>query len=339
MKIQTRIKRYAWLALGVAALLPVSCIKDDYAGRESGQTTLTLTVTTRSDDPEQDDNDGKTLDAKEEMKTLRVIVARNENNEIIYNWYEDNIADDDFQRTINFSELITIEESGETFDFYAIANEASLDLSHAGIMNLQGKNVNLTALRQCIINRNYNVLADGNIPQTAFASKSVVPNTSDELSMQLKFVVAKVYVGFVNLTGAEQTITSLQLLDSNPKQGYLFDLDEGRIPGNISDYENVSIANGITVVANADEDPSGEYAYLYPGNSTEENAYVLQGMWNGTLKRVDVKTLAGEALASGLQRGQQLNVMITLLGGEHEYTVNCQVNAWGEKVMTIPPFE
>ena len=91
-------------------------------------------------------------------------------------------------------------------------------------------------------------------------------------------------------------------------------------------------------VTDANADTPGVYAYLYPGNSTESDAYVLQGTWKGT-QTVDIKSLASEALASGLQRGQQLNVMITLLGGEHEYKVNCQVNAWGEKVMTIPPFE
>ena len=336
MKITQRIKSYAALALGLCLLGAgmTGCIKDEYGARET--TTVRLTVSTRSDHEDQNNQPGHNLEPNEEMKTLRVIVARSSNNEIIYNWYEDNIADNDFERTINFSEL-TILTTGENFDFYAIANEASF-LS-AG-ESLEGKDIDLGKLKDCILNNDFNAADAGQIPQTAFATQTVIPGTTDNLYMQLKFVVAKVYVGFINETGKEQTVSNLTLLDSNPRKGYLFGLEEGRIPDDITIYEDLPVAASVNVPAGATADTPGVYAYLYPGRSTEENAYILQGTWNGDNHFVNDETItSNQGVVSELKRGQQLNIIITLLGGEHEYEFNCQVNAWGEKEMTVPPFE
>ena len=56
----------------------------------------------------------------EQMKTLRVIVAR-KSNEILFN-VKYAIEENETFKKITFSELTTNKE-GEKFDFYAIANE------------------------------------------------------------------------------------------------------------------------------------------------------------------------------------------------------------------------
>ena len=129
MKIKT-LKKYAggMALLTLLGLLPASCIKDDTAAVK--ETTLTLTVATRAGETVGNNE----MDANEQMKTLRVIVARSSNNEILYNEYRDEIDDNASQYVFNFGEL-TIEES-EEFDFYAIANENSLDLRGSGITSL-----------------------------------------------------------------------------------------------------------------------------------------------------------------------------------------------------------
>ena len=197
-------------------LLPASCIKDDYAARES--TTVTLSVSTRSDYQDQNNQEGHNLEPNEEMKTLRVIVARSSNNEIIYNEFEDNIAGNDFQRTFNFSEL-TIETDGENFDFYAIANEA-------GFLNsgesLDGKDIDLNALKSRILRNDFNATDDGQIPQTAFATKEIVPETTDNFTMQLEFVVAKIEFVVVNATPERQTVNNINLSDAGTTETSLF---------------------------------------------------------------------------------------------------------------------
>lgn len=330
MKIQTRIKRYAWLALGVAALLPVSCIKDDYAAKENASVTLTFTTRAVATDASAA---GK-LEDNEQMKTLRVIVART-NNEILFNNVYD-IAPEETSKTINYSEL-TIDENGEDINFYVIANEEGFVKDNENLNNITSDQ--LPILKDRILTNDFNVYPSVMIPQTAFETLRVGPNENQTATICLDFVVAKVYVGFINETGEAQTISGLKLLGANPEQGYLFDLDDAnRIPSNLA-YADLEIAESVEVIADANADTPGVYAYLYPGNNTGENAYVLQGSWNGTDYQVDDETIKSGQLATSLSRGQQLNVIITLKGGEHEYAFYALVNSWGEKEMTIPPFE
>lgn len=323
MKTTRILKRYAGMSLCLCLLGAgvTGCIKDDdVAGQK--ETTLTLTVSTRADDPSQTDNGGKTLESNEEMKTLRVIVARQKGNEIIYNWYEDNIADNDFQRTINFSEL-TIETTGEPFDFYAIANEASLDLSQAGITSLEGKDVNLTALKSCIINRDYNVRTAGNIPQTAFKPVSVVPGTSDDFTMQLEFVVAKVEFIVVNATQSSQNISNIVLSNASTQSTTLFPSDNVLSAGS----EDVNLDN-VSVQAGATSDPVS--AYFYESRRDEASPYGFTAWW-GRRQSVDLSDVAE------LPRGKKLRIMVTLNSpsvAEFEY----EVLDWNDVTVNIPDF-
>lgn len=342
MKITRILKRYAGMSLCLCLLGAgvTGCIKDDdVAGQK--ETTLTLTVSTRADDPTQNDQEGHNLETNEEMKTLRVIVARQDGNEIIYNWYEDNIADNDFQRTINFSEL-TIETTGETFDFYAIANEVSLDLSQAGITSLAGKDVNLTALKSCIINRNYNVLTAGNIPQTAFESVSVVPGTSDDFTMQLEFVVAKVRVNFVNETGEAQTLSNIRMEGVKPNQGYLFNdkVDGIYVPANTT-YTNLTIADGLTVPAGENDNTRSVSAYLYPSNLG--HSFVLEARWNNhdyALQEGNNGNITSGSLVTGLDRSQLLDITVTLKKSAVEVSlaIKYEVKEWATADIEVPSF-
>lgn len=343
MKITRILKRYAGMALGLC-LLGVGvtgCIKDDdVAGQK--ETTLTLTVSTRSDDPGQNNQDGHNLETNEEMKTLRVIVARSSNNEIIYNWYEDNIDDNDFQRTINFSELITMEESGEVFDFYAIANESSLDLP-TSIPTLVGRDVNLSALKKCIISRDYNVRTDGNIPQTAFASKSVIPETTEDFPMQLEFVVAKVRVNFVNETGEAQDISNIRMEGVKPNQGYLFndEADGVYVPDN-TQYETLTISQSINVPAEESNNTASVSAYLYP--SDPQGKFVLQARWNNrdyALEEGNNGNITSGSLVSELDRNKLLDITVTLTQSATEVrvTFDWEVADWSDKDIEVPPFK
>ena len=337
MKIKT-LKKYAggMALLTLLGLLPASCIKDDTAAVK--ETTLTLTVATRAGETVGNNE----MDANEQMKTLRVIVARHATKEIIYNEYRDEIDDNASQYVINFGEL-TIAES-EDFDFYAIANENSLDLSGSGITLEEGTDIHLEALKNCIINRDYNVTeGDGpwQIPQTAFKTISVGAGKEKSATIQLEFVVAKVRVQFINETGNDQTISNVSLAGAEASQGYLFSGEEEgiRIP-NGTTYSNLSIASSIEVLASADEsNPAEACAYIYPSENVDFGSYVLSGVWNDQTHEVDDETITSGELVRSLNRGQLLDITIRLIGGEHQYTINALVNSWNEIEMDIPDFE
>ena len=105
----------------LSALLPVSCIKDDYPAGEKASVTMTFTTRVGSDTQVSGDD----LATNERMKSLRVIVARSSTKEVLYNVKYttfNKLENGQLYKKVTFSELTT-KKDGEDFDFYAIANE------------------------------------------------------------------------------------------------------------------------------------------------------------------------------------------------------------------------
>ncbi|HJA86575.1 MAG TPA: hypothetical protein H9950_10380 [Candidatus Bacteroides avicola] len=335
MKIKT-LKKYAggMALLTLLGVLPASCIKDDTAAVK--ETTLTLTVATRAGETVGNNE----MDANEQMKTLRVIVARSSNNEILYNEYRDEIDDNASQYVFNFGEL-TIEES-EDFDFYAIANEASLDLRGSGITSLEEvTNTDLTALKNCIINRDYNEIVEGNplqIPQTAFKTIPVGAGEKKTATIQLEFVVAKISVTFTNQTGNSLYIDGLSIEDIKPDRGFLFDPNGAEISTVVMPENTTCTAvNGSERIWVGTNQPTTVKAYIYPTVKDDQNAFVLKA--NG-YEDLELNREDGSHLTS-LDRGEWLRINITLIPKVTEVypDIEWEVVDWSSSEVEVPSFE
>lgn len=326
-------RRIAMTAALAGLLLPAACVQED--GGQTGRATVTLTVMTRAVSTSEAE-DGM-LEDNEQMKTLRVIVARNTTGEILYNKFYDDLDDDKngTKKTIPFSEL-TVNEEGENFDFYAIANE---DGFLGTGENLEDRSLDLKALKEKIISNDFNITNAGNIPQTAFATQWVGPGGEESLDMQLEFVVAKVYVQFVNETGTAQSITGIKMENVNPGQGYLFEdeTDTGiKIPSGVT-YTDLEIGNAENIPAEEGNNTMALKGYLYPGQA---NNYALKAMWNGTEYILDGNSITSGNWITSLDRSQQLSIIVTLNGTSEPVEVAFQwkVSQWGEEKIEVPPF-
>lgn len=293
----------------LSVLLPTSCIKDDYAAGENASVTMTFTTRAQSADPSVDGS--VPLLDNEQMKTLRVIVAR-KSGEILFNVKYDIDVNETFKK-ITFSELTT-NKNGEKFDFYAIANEeAFLDAGES----LEGKGIKLTELKARVLSKDFNSPALSQLPQAAYQEIEVKPSENNEATMQLLFPVAKINLSFVNTTGSEQNISDVKLQNGTPDGAKLF--YDGNMPEGVSMKKNINFDN--FNLAAAGENPS-RVRYVYPGVTNQD--YVITAQWNGkeyTLPlAVDNKTL------TNLARGSQYNVTVTLIGGG--LTVSCVVQPW-----------
>lgn len=294
----------------LSVLLPTSCIKDDYAAGENASVTMTFTTRAQSADPSVDGS--VPLLDNEQMKTLRVIVAR-KSGEILFNVKYDIDVNETFKK-ITFSELTT-NKNGEKFDFYAIANEeAFLDAGES----LEGKGIYLTELKARVINKNFNSPALSQLPQAAYQEIEVKPGENNEATMQLLFPVAKINLSFVNTTGSEQNISEVKLQNGTPDGAKLF--YDGNMPTSV-DKTRMNITFGDFTLNVAGEN-SSRVRYVYPGETNQQ--YVITAKWNEkdyTLPlEIDNKTL------TNLARGSQYNVTITLKGGG--LTVSCVVQPW-----------
>lgn len=298
------------------ALLPVSCIKDDYAPK--GTATVTMTFTTRAISNSTTRATGDLLD-NEQMKTLRVIVARSSNSEILYNLkYE--IQPDQTEKTITFSEL-TVNKNGEDFDFYAIANEK-------GFLNdnesLEGTSVNLVNLYNKVLTGGFTVGAT--LPQTGYEKITVKPQTSgiQHEDMKLDFPAGKIQLTFVNETGKEVNLTNVKVPSVAPNQAYLF--YHGRTPAGTILAGDVNFGS-ITVPSGTESDPAScsDYRYIYPGAAGEGN-YKLTADWNGDREAL-LKTTEAPNGISSIPRNRLVNIVVTLKSGGG-FGVKCEVKEW-----------
>ena len=309
-------RTYALLAAAVVAvaLLSVSCIKDsDLTAGEKAS--VTMTFTTRVSD---NVTAGNLLD-NEQMRTLRVIVARSGTNDIIYNVSYD-IQPGETQKTIRFSEL-TVKKEGENIDFYAIANEQAF---LSGGESLEGKNVNLGALKARILtNKDFNNPALSLIPQAAFTTIKVGPNEQKKASMKLLFPLVKVVLNFDNQTGESVGLTNVQI-DGTAGQGYLFKDVHPEYPQATAGMGTVKFGTdgALTVPAGKVADVAPFVRYLYPWN--HDDGWKLTATWGSTPHEA-VFRVSNEVLKK-LQHGQQLNVNVLLMA--NSLKVSLTVSDW-----------
>lgn len=310
--MRKHFRTYCLLAVAVVAvaLLSVSCIKDNDPA-VGGKASVTMTFTTRVSDNVTAEN----LLDKEQMRKLRVIVARSGTNDIIYNVSYD-IQPGEKQKVIHFSEL-TVNKDGENFDFYAIANE---DAFLTGGESLEG----LSALKSHILTEDFNNPALSLIPQAAFKTIPVGPSEKTSSTMNLLFPLAKVVLNFDNQTGESVDLTDVAI-SGIANQGYLFrDIYTNSYPQGTAGSGTVKFGNEGTLQVPVGEvaDASPYIRYLYPW--TSGNAYKLTATWGSKTHEVVFKI--NNAELKELKAGQQLNVNVTLIA--NSLKVALTVSPW-----------
>lgn len=330
--MRKHFRTYCLLAVAVVAvaLLSVSCIKDNDPA-VGGKASVTMTFTTRVSD---NVTAGNLLD-NEQMRKLRVIVARSGTNDIIYNVSYD-IQPGEKQKVIHFSEL-TVNKDGENFDFYAIANE---DAFLAGGESLEGKSVDLNALKICILKKDFNSPALSKIPQAAFMTIKVGPSENTSATMNLLFPLAKVVLNFDNQTGEPVSLTDVAI-SGIANQGYLFkdikdiDIYADSYPQGTAGSRTVQFGTEGTLQVPVGEvaDASPYIRYLYPW--TSDNTYKLTATWGSKTHEVVFKI--GDEELKKLEAGQRLNVNVSLLVNK-QVTIEWKVSPWTSKTNDVPSF-
>lgn len=320
--MRKHFRTYCLLAVAVVAvaLLSVSCIKDNDPA-VGGKASVTMTFTTRVSD---NVTAGNLLD-NEQMRKLRVIVARSGTNDIIYNVSYD-IQPGETQKVIHFSEL-TVNKDGENFDFYAIANE---DAFLTGGESLEG----LSALKSHILTEDFNNPALSLIPQAAFETIKVGPNEQKTASMKLLFPLAKVVLNFDNQTGEPVSLTDVAI-SGIANQGYLFkDIYETDYPQGTTSTVKFGNNGALQVPVGEVADVAPYIRYLYP-SWTSGNAYKLTATWGS--KAYEVVFKINNAELKELKAGQQLNVNVTLLVNK-QVTIEWKVSPWKPVTNDVPSF-
>ena len=305
------------------ALLPLSCIKDDSVSKETA--TVTMTFSTRAINSSGSSVDG--LEANEHMRTLRVIVARSSNSEILYNLKYD-IAEDEKSKIITFSEM-TVNAEGEAFDFYAIANEDGVGYTEKNWDNVTVEDLKGMTLQTGFLTDANDASTNTRIPQTAYKQITVKPLDGGGIqseTMYLDFAVAKVRLTINNTSVGDQYVKDIKLSGLNMASTPLF---AGK---SLSTEKQDELSLGDLTI-HADKSAT-VYAYFF---ENKDSNYALSASWNETTKTLDI-THAVIPNITQISRGTALDINITL-NATTTPTFNIGVVPWTTVEVDVPPFE
>lgn len=325
-------------SIGILCLLillavgAVSCIKDEYAENKE-KATVQVTFMTRAISGNPNTTAG-TLEEYEHMRTLRVIVARSSDNEILYNVKYD-IAKNETSKTITFSEL-TVNKGGENFDFYAIANEDGVGYTEKSWDNVGIDDLKKMTLQNGFLTNVNDASTNTVIPQTAYKLINVAPQSDGGIQhkdMKLNFTVAKVRLTINNTSTVKQTVSNIKLSGVNTTSTKLF----GVTPVTSTDTgEALSLGTMTDIPAETNGTPgkSTVYAYFYENTG---KVYTLTATWDGHGQELDINNAVTPNIKE-IPRGKMLDINVNL-SLNTESTVNVQVVSWTEKEMDVPAFQ
>lgn len=298
--MKNKLLKHTGAMLLLLACCLTSCIKEE-GFTPTDKASVTLTFTTRAPG---DDADPNAVLKGEGMKNLRVIVVDQASKEIRFNRTFP-VPDNATSHTVHFGDLY----AGRTYDFYAIANEASFD----GDFSTYAEGTKLDdedALLNYQIDKTANALIDADagtyLPAAGKAELPVKAEADQKLDITMQRAVAKAKVTFVNETGAEQTITDVKLVKVGASSTTLFP----RTTTLPIASENLEL--GTVSVTAADGSVGSALGYIYE-SAAPADGYALEATWNGNMKRFALADMeGGTAISSQIIRNQMLNITITL---------------------------
>ncbi|HBB08192.1 MAG TPA: hypothetical protein DCZ73_10635, partial [Bacteroides sp.] len=287
---------------------------------------VTLTFTTRAPG---DDADPNAVLKGEGMKNLRVIVVDQASKEIRFNRTFP-VPDNATSHTVRFGDLY----AGRTYDFYAIANEASFDgdfSTYAEGEDLADEN----DLLNYQITANANTLIAEGIPAAGKEDLTVSGNENQSLTITMQRAVAKAKVTFVNETGAEQTITNVKLVKVGASSTTLFPVS-GKMNYMPNDAGTVDLELGDVTVpaAQNSEATSTKVGYFYESKKPDEG-YTLQATWNGNTKVFSFENdmVGASSVRDYILRNKFLNITITLKA--NDWKLDYEVLDWDDHEVNI----
>lgn len=253
-------------------------------------------------------------DEREQVKTLRVIMANEDNTEIVYNYSfdETEITDTDTEWHVTFYDIPAV-DGGTTYNFYAIANESSFLQADE---SLEGKDAAvLNLICKCTLGKDYNTVSEEAIPQTVAMSHKVLPDEENIVPLQLKYAVAKVNLTFVNSSGEAQSVSNISISGIKGASASLF------APASLTATGEAMAFTDVTVPASGS---NVQTVYVYETASAD--GYTLTATYGGQLKTLILNDL------TEIPRGMQVNITVTLKGGALYAT--WKVSEWDDRGMS-----
>lgn len=327
--MKNKLLKHTGAMLLLLACCLTSCIKEE-GFTPTDKASVTLTFTTRAPG---DDADPNAVLEGEGMKNLRVIVVDQGSDEIRFNRTFP-VPDNATSHTVRFGDLY----AGRTYDFYAIANEASFsgDFStYAEGTKLDNEDALLNyPIRVADANALIDADAGTYLPAAGKAELPVKAEADQKLDITMQRAVAKAKVTFVNETGTEQTITDVKLVKVGASSTTLFPVSD-KMNYMPNDAGTVDLELGdVNVPAAQISEATTKTGYFYE-STAPDGGYTLQATWNGNTKVFSFANdmVGASSVRDYILRNKFLNITITLKA--NDWKLDYEVLDWDDHEVNI----
>lgn len=337
------------ISLLLAVLLTAglsSCIKDDYADTSKDTATVNLVFDTRASG-----QDGSTVqgEAGEGIKTLRVIIVDTDKGIVDVNELRD-FSNETPQPVLQKTLTILALPAGNK-EFYVIANEASVGLTGLD-KPAAGKDFGDTekaALLGKVINdanRTYfpataaDIEAKG-LPIAGMATKEITGTEDQDIEIPITRAVAKFVLYVTNESKEAFDLTGVTLGNFIANQTRLFP-GQAALTGINHDEWTASCTANVTVGAVEQQVFTGYFYETGNGLSAENFTLALTSLTDGfEALATPVQINFTQAGRTSINRNEQVEIRATVDINREVKVDNLEivVLSWGDKEITVPPFE
>lgn len=303
-------------AIGLLLLIGVatSCIKDDIATTETGTANITVNISSRSGEV---DNDNSEVLANEDIKTIRLILVQN--GKVVSN-SKHSFTVPDGQKLLEQGIRIVGVNKAAT-DFYAVVNEESTGESFDTGFAVDAP-FSAQAFMQTVL-----PASDATFPKTDIKEKGLPMQGKASISesalvdnvsvvIPVERVVARIDLSLTNNTGSTLAINSINFGGFFPSQTQLGEFAPG-------DYKSFSFEETQEILATAGNNTHKFTYYLYESKAGAGNYTV--SLNDGT-EYGAVPILVDGKPVTELLRNHILSITGTINSSGWELT--CEVNPW-----------
>ena len=330
------------ISLLLAVLLTAglsSCIKDDYADTSKDTATVNLVFDTRASG-----QDGSTVqgEAGEGIKTLRVIIVDKGNRRVDVNEKCDfsNDEGDEFTKTLTIVGLPAGSKS-----FYVVANEGSVGLDLSDELPVGDVNLSDTTafLQKVIESTNFprtDIAAQG-LPIAGMAYANITGTEDQDIEIPITRAVAKFVLYVTNESKEAFDLTGVTLGNFIADQTRLFP-GQAALTGINHDEWTASCTANVAADAVEQQVFTGYFYETGNGLSAENFTLALTSPTDGfEALATPVQINFTQAGRTSINRNEQVEIRATVDINREVKVDNLEivVLSWGDKEITVPPFE
>lgn len=310
-------------AIGLLLLIGVatSCIKDDIATTETGTANITVNISSRSGEV---DNDNSEVLANEDIKTIRLILVQN--GKVVSNSKHSFTAPDGQKLLEQGIRIVGVKKAAT--DFYAVVNEESTGESFDTGFAV-GAPFSAQAFMQTVL-----PASDATFPKTDIKEKGLPMQGKASISesalvdnvsvvIPVERVVARIDLNLTNNTGSTLAINSINFGGFFPSQTQLGEFAPG-------DYAPKPFAETVSIPATAGNNTHKFTYYLYESKAGAGQYTV--SLNDGTEYGAVPILVDGEQVTE-LLRNHILSITGTINSSGWELT--CEVAPWQKDEVTI----